>query len=543
MKKLLLALCILSFGFYNVFAQNTNTDQSIDEKDIYLNWHLKSPEKDLIYGAEVNKAYETLLQNKKSTTIIVAVIDGGIDINHIDLKENIWVNANEIPSNGVDDDQNGYIDDLNGWNFLGNSLGENIEFENIEVTRIYKSLKNKYEGKKANTIPDAEKEQYLLYQQAKESYLDQLKMAQKTKSQIDNFESNYFAADRLIKDKLNKDTYDLADLEKIELADKDTKRSVKLMSILLQNDFSINMIDEFKKHNNDELNYHLNTEFEPRNIIGDNIEELTPGYGNNNVYGPGAIHGTFVAGIIAAIRNNDTGIDGIASDVKIMALKAVPDGDERDKDIANAIRYAADNGARIINMSFGKEISPQKHLVDEAVLYAQGKGVLFIHAAGNESVNLDKKTSYPIRITKSGTVTEQWITVGATSMEANLDFVADFSNYGKTSVDLFAPGVAIKSLAPENNYGIMDGTSFSCPVVSGVAALIWSYYPELTAIDIKRIILSSVNKYPDLKVKRPNQSSRRSKKTRFGKLSATSGVVSLFNALQVVDDIKTTKTN
>lgn len=541
MKKILFVLCILGFFYNSLVAQNMNTDQSLSDNDPYLNWHLKSPEKDLIYGAEVNKAYETLLQNKKSTTIIVAVIDGGIDINHIDLKDNIWVNVNEIPGNGLDDDNNGYIDDIHGWNYLGNSSGENIEYENLEVTRVYKSLKDKYEGKKASSIPESEKEQYKLYQEAKSSYLEQLKVAQKTLTQIENFESNYFAADRLIKSKLNKETYELADLEKIELTDKDVKRSVKLMSILLQNDFSISMIDGFKKHTSDELNYHLNTEFDPRSIIGDNIEELTPGYGNNNVYGPGAEHGTFVAGIIAAIRNNDTGIDGIASDIKIMALKAVPDGDELDKDVANAIRYAADNGARIINMSFGKEISPQKHLVDEAVLYAQKKGVLFVHAAGNESVNLDKKTYYPVKITKLGVIADQWITVGATAMEANLDFVADFSNYGKTSVDLFAPGVAIKSLAPENNYGIMDGTSFSSPVVSGVAALIWSYYPELTAIDIKKIVLSSVNSYPDLKVKRPNQSSRRSKKTKFGKLSATSGVVSLYNALQVADDIKTSK--
>lgn len=531
MKRILTLSLLLIATYTAVYSQDVNTDQNNTEKDIYHNWHLKSPDKDMIYGAEVNKAYETLLQNKKSTTIIVAVIDGGIDINHEDLKENIWINANEVPGNGIDDDQNGYIDDINGWNYLGNSNGENIDYENLEITRIYKTYKDKFEGKKLNNIETSEKEMFQLYEQAKESYLKQLKNAQLTKSQIDNFESNYYSADRLIKSILNKETYDLSDLELIEPKDKDTKRSVRFMKILLQNSFSINMIDEFRKYNNIELDYHLNIDYNPRNIIDDNIEKLTPGYGNSNVYGPESEHGTFVAGIIAAIRNN-TGIDGIASDVKIMALKAVPDGDERDKDVANAIRYAADNGARIINMSFGKELSPQKILVDEAVLYAQEKGVLLVHAAGNESLNLDKVTHYPVKVTKSGITVDQWITVGASSMDADLNFVANFSNYGKKNVDLFAPGVNIESLAPENKYDIMDGTSFSSPVVSGVAALVWSYYPELTAKDVKSIILSSTNTYPDLKVKRPNQKSRKSKKTKFGKLSSSAGIASAYKAIQ-----------
>ena len=532
MKKALVFLWLFIASSSWIYSQSVNTDQHDTEKDIYLNWHLKSPDKDLIYGAEVDKAYETLLQNKKSTTVIVAVIDGGIDINHEDLKDNIWINTDEIPGNGIDDDQNGYVDDINGWNYLGNSNGENIDYENLEITRIYKTYKESFEGEKLSNIHQSEKELFHLYERARDLYLKELKTAQTTKQQIDNFESNYYAADRLIKSILNKETYDFADLERIDSKDKDTKRSVRFMKILVKNNFSISMVDEFRKLNNEELDYHLNVDFNPRKIIDDNIEELTPGYGNNNVYGPESEHGTFVAGIIAAVRNNNIGIDGIASDVKIMALKAIPNGDERDKDVANAIRYAADNGARIINMSFGKELSPQKNLVDDAVLYAQEKGVLLVHAAGNESLNLDKETHYPVKITTSGITIESWITVGATSMDANLDFVADFSNYGKNSVDLFAPGVAIKSLAPENNYGIMDGTSFSSPVVSGVAAIVWSYYPELTAKEVKNIILSSTNTYSDLKVKKPNQTSRRNKKTNFSELSSSAGIVSSYKALQ-----------
>jgi subtilisin family serine protease len=537
MKKLLfITLFILLVS--GLYSQNQSDTQNVSDNDMYLNWHLKSPSSDLIYGAEVNKAYETLLLNKQSKTIIVAVIDGGVDIYHEDLKDNIWINTDEIPENGIDDDNNGYIDDIHGWNFIGNSKGEHIVNENLEVTRIYKQYKDKYDGIKPKNVPANEKETYNLFIEAKEIYSKLLNEAEKTRDQINTFESNFYLSDKQIKSYLNKDSYDISDLDKINSEDKEIMRSARFLKYLLENNFTIDQISEIRKYNDEELNYHFNVDFNPREIVGDNIEVLSPVYGNNDVYGPDAEHGTFVAGIIGAIRNNNLGIDGIASDVKIMSLRAVPNGDERDKDVANAIRYAADNGAQIINMSFGKDLSPQKKLVDEAAMYAQQKGVLLIHAAGNDGANIDKENNFPSKQINNNLSVENWITVGATTMTADLNFVADFSNYGKNSVDLFAPGVNIKSLVPESNYDVLSGTSFSAPVVSGIAALIWSYYPELTATDIKNIILSSTNTYSDLIVNRPNQSSGKSKKTKFGKLSKTSGVVSLFNALQIADNFK-----
>jgi subtilisin family serine protease len=537
MKKLLfITLFILLVS--GLYSQNQSDTQNVSGNDMYLNWHLKSPSSDLIYGAEVNKAYETLLLNKQSKTIIVAVIDGGVDIYHEDLKDNIWINTDEIPENGIDDDNNGYIDDIHGWNFIGNSKGEHIVNENLEVTRIYKQYKDKYDGIKPKNVPANEKETYNLFIEAKEIYSKLLNEAEKTRDQINTFESNFYLSDKQIKSYLNKDSYDISDLDKINSEDKEIMRSARFLKYLLENNFTIDQISEIRKYNDEELNYHFNVDFNPREIVGDNIEVLSPVYGNNDVYGPDAEHGTFVAGIIGAIRNNNLGIDGIASDVKIMSLRAVPNGDERDKDVANAIRYAADNGAQIINMSFGKDLSPQKKLVDEAAMYAQQKGVLLIHAAGNDGANIDKENNFPSKQINNNLSVENWITVGATTMTADLNFVADFSNYGKNSVDLFAPGVNIKSLVPESNYDVLSGTSFSAPVVSGIAALIWSYYPELTATDIKNIILSSTNTYSDLIVNRPNQSSGKSKKTKFGKLSKTSGVVSLFNALQIADNFK-----
>ena len=264
---------------------------------------------------------------------------------------------------------------------------------------------------------------------------------------------------------------------------------------------------------------------------------MTDIYGNNNVYGPEAFHGTFVSGIIAAKRNNEIGIDGIAENARIMALKVVPDGDERDKDVAKAIRYAVDNGAKVINMSFGKDLSPYKDLVDEAVLYAQENDVLLVHAAGNDANNIDKVKQYPTKIINDKTLVNTWITVGANTKTCNKQFAASFTNYGDEMVDIFAPGSRVKSLAPENSYQIADGTSFSAPVVSGVAALLLSYYPELSAIEIKDIIQKTALIYPDLKVYKPKKGFRLIKwKTKFTKLSYTGGIVSAYEALKMAEE-------
>lgn len=534
MKKTFFLLALIAV-FVNLNAQNKKAPAN-NSKEISADWYNYSPNDDHIYGAEINKAYDQLLKDKKSTQVIVAVIDGGVDINHEDLKDNIWINEDEIPDNGIDDDHNGYIDDIHGWNFLGNSKGENIDYENLEITRIYKKYKDKFSDVKPSQLSNQEKQEYELYKEAKKRYEKSLKMAKRQKEGFEKFKNKYYTTYNKISGIIQKDSIELSDLDSLKEHDKDLKKDIKFLYRFVKYGFNDDAFDEISQYIDEELDYHLNLDFNPREIIGDDVSDINTYYGNNNVYGPEADHGTFVSGIIAATRDNEIGIDGIAGNVKIMALKTVPNGDERDKDVAKAIRYAADNGARVINMSFGKDLSPYKSLVDDAILYAQKKGVLLVHAAGNDAFDIDKVKQYPTKKIDDNTIADSWITVGANSRSYNLKFAASFTNYGNQMVDIFAPGVRIKSLAPENKYDIADGTSFSAPVVSGVAALVLSYYPDLTAHELKDILLKSANVYPKKKVYKPKEGlSLFHGKTKFKKLSVTGGIVSAYQALKLAD--------
>ncbi len=537
MKKTLLILLILGI-FLGLKAQDQNSNNENAKKEIEHDWFNQSPIDDQVYGAEIDKAYQCL-KDKKSKPVIVAVIDGGVDFNHEDLKENIWINKNEIPDNGIDDDENGYIDDIHGWNFLGNAEGKNIAHENLEITRIYKKYHPKFSDVKKSTLSNEEKELYGLYKEAAKRYKKSLKDAQRQKKGFKKYKNKYHNAYQTITDVLQTDSIVINDLDSLKEADKTYKKEIRTIYNFVKYGISEKIFEEIESHIDVELDYHLNTDYNPRAIIGDDLTDITETYGNNNVYGPGAFHGTFVSGIIAAKRNNDLGIDGIAENARIMALKVVPDGDERDKDVAKAIRYAVDNGARIINMSFGKDLSPHKYLVDEAVLYAQENDVLLIHAAGNDANNIDKVNQYPTKIIDKNSVVDNWITVGANTKTCNKQFAASFTNYGDEMVDIFAPGFRIKSLAPENKYQIADGTSFSAPVVSGIAALLLAYYPELSAVEVKEIIQKSALVYPDVKVYKPRKGLRLIKwKTKFKKLSYTGGIVSAYEALKMAEDYK-----
>jgi subtilisin family serine protease len=279
--------------------------------------------------------------------------------------------------------------------------------------------------------------------------------------------------------------------------------------------------------------YHLNIDFDPRNKVGDNPNDATERfYGCNRVSGPKGDHGTHVAGIIAAARNNNIGMNGVADNVKIMVLRVVPDGDERDKDIANAIRYAADNGAKIINMSFGKGFSPQKNVVDEAVEYAVQKGVLLVHAAGNDNNNIDTTNNFPRAIYLNNSVASSWLEVGASNWKSGKNIPADFSNYGKQTVDVFAPGVDIYSCIPESKYASFNGTSMASPVTAGVAALIWSYYPQLNAVQVKDIIMKSV-----VPVKGKVLIPGTKKKIKMTELCKTGGIVNAYQAIKLAYNI------
>ena len=433
--------------------------------------------KDTIAGMSVDKAYAELLQGKTGVKVIVGIVDSGVDIEHEDLKGMIWTNPKEIAGNGIDDDKNGFIDDVHGWNFLGDAV-----HENLEMTRVVKK------GDDGSAQ----------YKQALAQYNEKYEKALKDKQQVD------FLLDvhNTIKKTLNKTTYKLEDLSTITSTDSKVSQSKMIMTQIFTNagpTFDPEAeLEDYRKQVYDQLDYNLNKEFDGRKIVGDNPEDIKNNhYGNNVVFGPDkeeALHGTHVAGIIAQVRGNNLGGDGIANNVEILTVRAVPDGDEYDKDIALAIRYAVDNGAKVINGSFGKSFSPHKQWVYDALLYAKKKDVLIVHAAGNDGYNIDetKNINYPNDSQDNvKEFTDNVITIGAINKTYGENVIAPFSNFGKINVDVFAPGEEIYATVPNNKYKYLQGTSMASPNAAGVAALIRSYYPKLKANQVKQILMDS----------------------------------------------------
>jgi cell wall-associated protease len=435
--------------------------------------------KDSIPGMSVDKVYSELLKGKTSTPVIVGIVDSGVDIEHEDLKSVIWTNKKEIPGNKIDDDKNGYVDDINGWNFLGNITKENYEYERIINN---KKLVDEATYLKAKAINDGKIEE-----------------ANQTKFQIELALNGTKKADETLTKLLGKPTYTAEELDKIESTDQEVVQSVAIMKQMLAYGLSV---ADLKKEIEKELESYIkvqsgeNLKTNYRKILGDNPDNIKDTkYGDNNVMGPDKeeiLHGTHVAGIVAQVRNNKFGGDGIANNVQILTVRAVPDGDEYDKDIALGIRYAVDNGAKVINGSFGKAFSPHKQWVYDAIKYAESKDVLIVHAAGNDAKDIDKEDNFPNDSDDKVTeFADNMITVGALNYEYGTNVVADFSNYGKLNVDVFAPGVKIYASTPNNTYQFLQGTSMAAPNVAGVAALIRSYYPTLTAKQVKRILMES----------------------------------------------------
>jgi cell wall-associated protease len=436
--------------------------------------------KDSIPGMSVDKAYAELLKGKKSVKVIVGVVDSGVDIDHEDLKAVVWTNKKEIAGNGIDDDKNGYIDDIHGWNFLGNAV-----HESLEMTRIVKK------GDDGSAT----------YKSALAAYDEKYDKAMKDKQQVDFLT----ATDKSIQKHLNKEVYTIEDLNGIVTTDPDLTKSKMIMTRILTNagpTFRAE-IEDYGKYVYDQLNYNLNKEFDGRKVVGDNPDDIKETkYGNNTVYGPDkeeALHGTHVAGIIAQVRGNNIGGDGIANNVEIMTVRAVPDGDEYDKDIALAIRYAVDNGAKVINGSFGKSYSPHKQWVFDAIKYAEKKDVLFVHAAGNDgdNIDLDQNANFPNDSEDNKKeFASNVLTIGALNNQYGEGVIAPFSNYGTFNVDVFAPGDEIYATIPNNKYKYLQGTSMASPNAAGVAALVRSYYPNLSAKQVKQILMESGTPLP-----------------------------------------------
>jgi subtilisin family serine protease len=534
----------LFFSIFWISITFPALSQQLENGPIPKDWFLKDPATDRVQGISAEKAYQTLLKDQPSRTIIVAVVDSGIDIEHEDLKNVIWTNEDEIPDNGIDDDKNGYIDDVHGWNFIGGKDG-NVNQDTDEFTRAYVKLKKQFEGVDEKKISKKEKPAYEEYLKAKQKFE---KLVADNKEQYElynNLYQNVSLSVDTLKVLLMTDSLTQELVQTFQSSEPNLLFAKGFVLNIFRNIGPENSIEEFvselkeaSEHFQQIVEYGYNENFDPRSIIGDNYNDpYEKGYGNNDVKGPDAMHGTHVAGIIAADRKNDIGIKGIADNVKIMSVRTVPNGDERDKDVANAILYAVDNGAHIINMSFGKSTSPRKEVVDKAVKYAEQKGVLMIHAAGNDSDDIDVEKNFPTRFYADGSEAKNWIEVGASSWGADKDFVGSFSNYGKKSVDLFAPGVEIYSTLPDNKYKNLDGTSMASPVAAGVAAVIMSYFPEFTALEVKDIIRQSTRKFDNLKINIPGGKGE----MEFSQMSSTGGLINLYEAILLAQELKTKK--
>lgn len=518
-------------------------------------WFLRDPQTDQVQGLSTEKTYNTLLKGKPSKTVLVAVIDSGIDAEHEDLKDVMWVNEDEIPGNGIDDDKNGYADDIHGWNFIGGKNG-NVDNDTYEVTREFVRLKPKYENIDEKKVSKKDRAEYEYWLKVKGKYERDFKS---NKAQYDAFLQQYqlytkigdtldyglkaltkFAGKPIYKSTLagltpTSDTLLYAKQLWTKLLNENTDGDVLASEFIDAIRADTEQLKEAVDHYGTAVNYGYNQEFDSRTAVGDDANNLTEKYyGNNDVEGPDARHGTHVAGIIGANRKNDIGIKGIADNVRIMSVRAVPNGDERDKDVANAIIYATDNGAQIINMSFGKSFSPNKELVDKAVKYAESKGVLMIHAAGNDANDLDKESNFPNKKFGKGGEAKTWLEIGASSWGADKDFVGSFSNYGKNSVDLFSPGVKIYSTTPNNHYENLQGTSMASPATAGVAAVLMSYFPDLTAAQVKDILRQSTRKFDGLKVNKPGSQDE----VEFSQLSSSGGLVNLYEAVKMAMAMK-----
>jgi cell wall-associated protease len=531
-RKYLLGSAVFGALFLNL---------NVSAQDAPKNWHQLDLKADGYYGISLNNAYN-FIKGKKSKTVVVATIDSGVDTAQTDLKSILWVNAKEVADNGKDDDKNGFVDDVHGWDFLGGPGGKVDFTETTEEIREYNRLKPKYGTLTA--APAGGEKEYAYWLNVKSIHDATFEKSTVESEQIGQMVSALMATSGYIKRELRltpSATFVKADLDKIPTTTNDT--------ILQSKGVWMQMFDQIDGDNSKVLKEvgdymaKLNNDINPdlgarKRIVGDdpNVQDGKP-YGNNILKAEDASHGTGVAGLIGAVRGNNYGIDGVADNVRIMAIKAVPNGDEYDKDIANAIRYAVDNGAKIINMSFGKKISPHKDWVDDAFKYAAAHDVLLVQASGNDGQDMDVKPQFPNDIFADGSSSdsENLICVGASGAKIGDELAATFSNYGKKNVDVFAPGAKVTSIDTNAEFNTADGTSFASPIVAGTAALILEYYPTLSAKQLKQVILESATPLTGTMVLVPGS---KTDKVDFTTLSKTGGIINAYKAIQLASKLK-----
>ncbi|MBL4676548.1 MAG: S8 family serine peptidase [Mucilaginibacter sp.] len=524
---------------------NLNANAQVAPKpaaELPKSWHLMDLKTDGYFGISLNQAYQ-FVKGKKSKTVVIATIDSGIDTAQTDLKPVLWVNAKEIPGNGIDDDKNGYIDDVHGWDFLGGPGGKCDFTETTEEVREYNRLKGKYEN--LTSAPAGSEKEFAYWEKVKLTHTETVTKSSGELQQLQPILNALMASSGYVKRALNlksDGTFKKADLAKITTTNDTVTQSKNVWTSVFEqeggNETNAKIINELSEYLQ-KLNNDVNPDLEARaRIVGDdpNLQDGKP-YGNNLLKFADAEHGTGVAGLIGAVRNNKYGIDGVADNVRIMAIKAVPNGDEYDKDIANAIRYAVDNGAKIINMSFGKKLSPHKAWVDAAFKYAADKNVLLVQASGNDNQDVDVKPQFPNDTFEDGSVTDldNVISVGASAAKKDAELAGSFSNYGKKNVDVFAPGVKVTSVNMDAEFNTADGTSFASPITAGVAALILEYYPNLSAKQLKQAILESATPLTGVMVLKPGS---KTEKVDFTTLSKTGGIVNAYKALLAASKMK-----
>lgn len=531
LKQSVLILSVMAIGLAS-FAQTSSL------KTVPNGWHLKDQKTSGYYGISLDKAYD-LVKGKKSQPVIVAIIDSGIDTTHEDLKSVLWTNPKEIPGNGIDDDGNGYVDDVHGWNFLGGRDGRNVKEDSYEAARVYHNYKSKFENvTDPSTLSKDDQALYETWKRAKADVVDNVDPTQLAQAKF--VYNKLKPGDSAIRADLKKEEYNGHDLQSYEPTNADaavTKKIILGICAINNNNLDITnqqLLEELEGDlrkadavNTPPPNYRGDIVKDNENDINDKF------YGNNDIMAGTPFHGTHVAGIIGGVRNNGKGIDGIADNVRIMMIRAVPDGDEHDKDIALAIRYAVDNGAKVINMSFGKSFSPQKQWVDDAVKYAESKGVLLVHAAGNDAKDLDSDYNFPTPKLLDGTRPTNFLTIGASGDPGNGGLVASFSNYGKKEVDVFAPGVNIYSTIPGGNtYGNASGTSMASPVTAGVAAFLLEYFPTLTPQQLK-MVLEKSSVQPDIKATKPGTDEQ----VNLSDLSVSGGLINAYDAAKLAQQV------
>lgn len=484
-------------------------------------WQMLDEVNDSVPGISVARAEREVLHGRAPVaTTVVAVIDDGIDTLHAGLIASLWTRPAHAPPDG-------HPNERHGWNFIGGAGGGDVNYDTDELTRLAASCARTHSDSIAAPLP-------VSCPKLEDEVNTRHSAAEARLPGLDQMERVVKDAYATLQRNVGTDTLSVDRVKAISPSDSTVARARDVyLRLAAQGVSSLAIFEDAIGSMRQEVKYTYNVDFDPRNIVGDDYANVHQWqYGNSDVMGPDPFHGTHVSGIIGAVRGSGAGIAGIAPRVRIMLVRAVPDGgDERDKDVANAIRFAVDHGARVINMSFGKGFSPQKAAVDDAVRYADSHGVLLVHAAGNNGKNLDSSATYPTRTYLGGGSAQNWIEVGASSWSGGDHLAANFSDYGQTTVDVFAPGVAILSTVPGNKYERADGTSMAAPVVTGLAALIWDYYPRLSAARVKQIILASAMRYPTQMVIKPGT---KDEMVPFGTLSATGGIVNAYAAFRLL---------